>query len=108
MACDRCLVQRSSPASPPWKWDMDIEQWLRGLRLQQYVTAFRENNVDAEVLLCLTAEDLKDIGVSSVGHRRKLLEAIAALQARPAPPSATNEGIPPVAEAPQVEPSSSG
>ncbi|WP_353820839.1 SAM domain-containing protein, partial [Mesorhizobium sp.] len=43
---------------------MDIEEWLRGLELQQYVTAFRENNVEADVLLRLTAEDLKDIGVS--------------------------------------------
>ncbi|WGD55233.1 SAM domain-containing protein [Bradyrhizobium sp. CB1650] len=59
---------------------MDIEGWLRGLGLQQYVTAFRENNVEAEVLVRLTAEDIKDIGVSSVGHRRKLLEAIAELQ----------------------------
>ncbi|TIM37613.1 MAG: hypothetical protein E5Y56_33115, partial [Mesorhizobium sp.] len=46
------------------RWDMDIEEWLRGLELQQYVTAFRENNVEADVLLRLTAEDLKDIGVS--------------------------------------------
>ncbi|TIN34976.1 MAG: hypothetical protein E5Y32_29850 [Mesorhizobium sp.] len=59
---------------------MDIEEWLRSLGLQQYGTAFRENNVEAEVLLRLTAEDLKDIGVSSVGHRRKLLEAIAELR----------------------------
>jgi class 3 adenylate cyclase len=63
----------------------------RGLGLQQYVTAFRENNVEAEVLLRLTAEDLKDIGVSSVGHRRKLLEAIAELRDRSSPTSA--EGV---------------
>jgi class 3 adenylate cyclase len=61
---------------------MDIEKWLRGLGLQQYVTAFRENNVEAEVLLQLIADDLKDIGVSSVGHRRKLLEAMAELRKR--------------------------
>jgi class 3 adenylate cyclase/predicted ATPase len=67
---------------------MDIEGWLRGLGLQQYVTAFRENNVEAEVLLRLTAEDIKDIGVSSVGHRRKLLEAIAELRSRSSPTSA--------------------
>ena len=41
--------------------------------------AFRENDVDAELLLDLTADDLKDIGVNSLGHRRRLLEAIAAL-----------------------------
>ena len=67
---------------------MDIEEWLRSLGLQQYVTAFRENNVEAEVLLWLTAEDLKDIGVNSVGHRRKLLESIAELRHRSSPPSA--------------------
>jgi class 3 adenylate cyclase/pimeloyl-ACP methyl ester carboxylesterase len=64
---------------------MDIEEWLRGLELQQYVTAFRENNVEADVLLRLTAEDLKDIGVSSVGHRRKLWDAIAELRDRSSP-----------------------
>jgi class 3 adenylate cyclase len=61
---------------------MDIGEWLLGLGLQQYVTAFRENDVEAEVLLRLTAEDLKEIGISSVGHRRKLLEAIAQLRDR--------------------------
>src|SRR5438445_6598005 len=59
---------------------MDIEAWLRGLGLEEYVTAFRENNVEADVLLRLTAEDLKEIGVRSVGHRRKLLEAAAGLR----------------------------
>ena len=66
---------------------MDIEAWLRGLGLEQYVTAFRENNVEADVLLRLTAEDLKDIGVRSVGHRRKLLEATAELRSRSLPSS---------------------
>src|SRR5688572_12830677 len=67
---------------------MDIGEWLRGLGLQQYVTAFRENDVEAEVLLRLTAEDLKDIGVASVGHRRKLLGAIAELRGGSFPTSA--------------------
>ena len=58
---------------------MDVGNWLRGLRLGQYAAAFQENAVDAETLRQLTAEDLKELGVSLVGHRRKLLEAIAAL-----------------------------
>ena len=58
---------------------MDVGNWLRGLRLGQYAAAFQENAVDAETLRKLTAEDLKELGVSLVGHRRKLLEAIAAL-----------------------------
>src|SRR5216683_3164245 len=58
---------------------MDIAEWLRGLGLEQYEPAFRANEIDARVLPSLTAEDLKDLGVSLVGHRRRLLDAIAAL-----------------------------
>ena len=62
---------------------MDISAWLRELGLERYEEAFRENDVDLEVLPKLTAEDLLAIGVISVGHRRKLLEASAALTAEP-------------------------
>jgi SAM domain (Sterile alpha motif) len=58
---------------------VDIAAWLRGLGLERYEEAFRENEIDAEILPKLTADDLKDIGVTIVGHRRKLLESIAAL-----------------------------
>jgi class 3 adenylate cyclase len=60
---------------------MDLGGWLRSLGLDQYGAAFRENEIDATVLASLTAEDLKELGVGSVGHRRKLLDAIAALRA---------------------------
>jgi class 3 adenylate cyclase len=59
---------------------MDVDGWLRGLGLGQYEAAFRENAIDGTVLPRLTAEDLKDLGVSIVGHRRTLLDAIAALR----------------------------
>ena len=59
---------------------MDIAAWLRDLGLEQYKQAFCDNAIDAAVLPELTAEDLKDMGVSLVGHRRKLLAAIAALR----------------------------
>jgi len=59
---------------------MNVARWLRDLGLQQYQAAFRDNAIDDAVLLNLTAEDLKDLGVSLVGHRRKLLDAIAALR----------------------------
>jgi class 3 adenylate cyclase len=58
---------------------MDVAAWLRGLGLEQYAPAFRDNDVDGEVLPELTADDLISIGVISVGHRRKLLAAIAVL-----------------------------
>ena len=54
----------------------DIRQWLEELGLGQYADGFEENDVDSTVLLKLTADDLRDIGIKSVGHRRKLLEAI--------------------------------
>src|SRR6185437_17141967 len=63
----------------------DVAAWLRGLGLGRYEQTFRENDVDAEVLADLTAEDLTGLGVSSIGHRRKLLAAIAALRASSVP-----------------------
>jgi len=59
---------------------MDIAVWLRSLGLGRYEAAFRDNEIDETVLPNLTAEDLKDLGVSVVGHRRKLLDAIAVLR----------------------------
>ena len=60
---------------------MDIGQWLRDLGLQSYEQAFRDNGVDLDVLPRLTADDLKEIGVSAVGHRRKILDAVGELEA---------------------------
>jgi class 3 adenylate cyclase len=59
---------------------MDIVVWLRSLGLGKYEAAFRENEIDETVLPGLTHETLKELGVVSVGHRVKLLEAIAALR----------------------------
>ena len=59
---------------------MDVGGWLRGLGLEQYEAVFRENEINEKVLPNLTAEDLKDMGVSIVGHRRALLDAITALR----------------------------
>ena len=60
---------------------MDIGAWLRELGLERYAPAFRDNDIDDEVLPELTSDDLISIGVTSVGHRRKLLAAIAGLRA---------------------------
>ncbi len=69
---------------------MNIGGWLQSPGLQRYVKAFDENDIDVEVLPSLTADDLIGLGVTSIGHRRKLLEAIAALRADagPAPETA--------------------
>ena len=60
---------------------MDVGGWLRNLGLGKYEVAFHENAIDEQVLRHLTAEDLKEIGVATVGDRRKLLAAIAELAA---------------------------
>src|SRR3954466_9193935 len=57
----------------------DIAQWLESLGLGQYAPRFAENDIDAAILPQLTDQDLKEIGVASLGHRRQLLRAIAAL-----------------------------
>src|SRR6201988_1021907 len=59
---------------------MDVVVWLRSLGLEEYEEAFRDNKIDERVLPNLTQEDLKEIGVGPVGHRRVLLDAIAALR----------------------------
>ena len=59
---------------------MDLGGWLRSLGLEEYEAAFHKNHIDEAVLPNLTAEDLRDLGVGSIGHRRKLLDAIALLR----------------------------
>ena len=60
---------------------MDMVVWLRSLGLERYEAAFRENDIDEAVLSSLTHETLKELGVTAVGHRLKLLDAVAALRA---------------------------
>ena len=76
---------------------MNVVDWLRDLGLEQYAPAFHANDIDGEVLSRLTAEDLRELGVSSIGHRRRLLDAIATLDAD-RPPAAAK--IPALMEAP--------
>jgi class 3 adenylate cyclase/predicted ATPase len=56
-----------------------IEDWLRDLGLAEYAPRFAENDIDWAILGDLTDQDLEKIGVGSLGHRRRLLKAIAEL-----------------------------
>ena len=58
---------------------MDIADWLRQIGLERYAEAFEDHDIDAEILPTLGAEDLKELGVTSLGHRKRLLQAIAEL-----------------------------
>src|SRR5690348_4747431 len=83
---------------------MDVGEFLRKLGLQQYEAAFPANRIDIRVLPKLTAEDLKELGVTTVDDRR-LLEAIAALReptmpAEKAGAHAANDGPKHSAQAP--------
>ncbi len=70
-------------ANPPF----DVNAWLAALGLSQYASTFVENHVDFQVLSSLTADDLRELGMVSIGHRRKALDGIARLNA-PASPAA--------------------
>jgi class 3 adenylate cyclase/ABC-type nitrate/sulfonate/bicarbonate transport system ATPase subunit len=83
---------------------VSISAWLQRLGLGQYEQAFRANDIDVDLLPSLTEDDLRELGVASLGHRKRLLAAIAALaesadpQPSPAPPSP-----PPASTTPQAE-----
>ena len=85
---------------------MAVAAWLRGLGLEQHAQLFRDNDIDGEILCGMTAEDLKELGISPFGHRRRLLNAITALRGEPptrdmaqSATSATPAPIPPTIEA---------
>ena len=67
---------------------MDVGAWLSGLGLGQYEQMFRDNDIDADLLPTLTMDDLYQLGVVSLGHRKRLLSAIALLGKPPLPSAA--------------------
>src|SRR5262249_47389183 len=80
---------------------MDVGSWLRGLGLEKYEAAFRENEINETVLPSLTADDLNDLGIGIVGHRRKLLDAIAALRADANTKVPLSDTLPTIGRAPK-------
>jgi hypothetical protein len=84
---------------------VDVAAWLKNLGLEQYEAVFRDNAIDGDLLPSLTAEDLRDLGVTIVGHRRKLLDAIVALGAASKPALSPAAAEPPATlSAPAVVP----
>ena len=81
---------------------MDVAGWLRELGLEQYAQLFRDNDVDGEILRGMTADDLKELGISSFGHRRRLLNAITALGGQP-PTREVAQSAPGVTSAPPID-----
>ena len=80
---------------------MDLRSWLRSFGLEQYEPAFRENAIDDSILPSLTAEDLKDLGIGIVGHRRKLLDAIAVLRTDANAEGAPTDTVPTIDRSPK-------
>ena len=83
---------------------IDVADWLRGLGLEQYAKAFRDSDIDESVLSHLTADDLIEVGVASIGHRRKLLAALAELKSEAAvsTPAPSGKAAPTPAERRQL------
>ena len=74
---------------------MDLGDWLRSLGIEEYEAAFRDNKIDERSLPSLTAEDLKELGIAALGHRRILLDAIAALRADRGAKATANDAVAP-------------
>ncbi len=74
------LPQRMMCATLDCRRPYGLVVWLRSLGLGKYEAAIRENEIDETVLPSLTHENLKELGVTALGHRLKLLDAIAALR----------------------------
>jgi class 3 adenylate cyclase/tetratricopeptide (TPR) repeat protein len=81
---------------------MDVAAWLQRLGLERYEAAFRDNEIDWEALPKLTTEDLRDLGVVLGSHRRKLLEALAALRSERGPQRPAADQVAPTAERRQL------
>jgi hypothetical protein len=81
----------------------EIGDWLEKLGMSEYAQRFAENDIDFTILGDLTDHDLEKIGVASLGHRRKLLRAIAQLNGRP---TATSPSLPPLGVTPAPTPAS--
>src|SRR5260370_21713298 len=90
-----------------WVRQMDIAAWLSELGLERYSAAFLQNDVTADVLPHLSADDLKELGVVSVGHRRQLLAAIGELGKKTPRPEKEN-GAQAVSAGRNVAPESPG
>src|ERR1700730_9372250 len=82
-----------------------VDAWLRQLGLGAYVRTFLDNHIDASVLPHLTGADLAELGISSIGHRRRLLDAIGRLAA--AESRSVESGKPAPAPPPAIRRSSS-
>ncbi len=67
----------------------DVSEWLGNLGLSEYVSNFADNDIDSRHLSELTNDDLKDLGVSSLGHRKTILSAIKALSGENSTPVLT-------------------
>jgi SAM domain (Sterile alpha motif)/Adenylate and Guanylate cyclase catalytic domain len=75
-----------------WSVAMDVGDWLKGLGLGQYEAAFREHEIDADILPDLTEADLEKIGLS-LGARKRLIKGIAGLASKKAPPPETSARV---------------
>ena len=64
-----------------------VADWLQKLGLAQYARRFAENDINFAILIKLTDADLKELGVTSLGHRKRLLDAIGERTAAALPPT---------------------
>ena len=81
---------------------MELEEWLAACGLSRHAVTFRANDVDLDVLRTLTEADLKELGLS-LGDRKRLLQAVAAMAVVTAPPAPAPAPATPSSEASLAE-----
>ena len=81
---------------------MELEEWLAACGLSRHADTFRANDVDLDVLRTLTEADLKELGLS-LGDRKRLLQAVAAMAVVTAPPAPAPAPATPSSEASLAE-----
>ena len=60
--------------------NLNIREWLKSIDLEEYVQLFVSNNIDYEILLTIDGSDLKEMGINSLGHRKKILNFISEIK----------------------------
>ena len=78
---DRGPASNSYRAIGALRVNADVDAWLEEIGLSQYAETFRSNAIDGNLLYGLTNDDLREMGVMALGHRKRLLDAITALRA---------------------------
>eukprot|EP00051_Salpingoeca_urceolata_P027871 m.483658 g.483658 ORF g.483658 m.483658 type:complete len:712 (+) comp23031_c0_seq1:111-2246(+) len=80
---EKLAKKQAKAVVPGGQWSVsDVGDWLASIELKEYSGTFKKNKIDGAALLALTTEDLQELGVGVLGHRKKMMAGIEMLNAR--------------------------